>query len=174
MRNAASYSLLLLVSIAAGSGLALPQSQPPDSPKEKPRLDALGDPLPSGAVARLGTRRFQVASNYVQKPISVAGGKQILFAETDLWGPGKRSGFHWMDAVSGKVLEVNAELLEDPPRIGEKVREEADEVTRAAADESDQRLREEAADVLYHLTVLMASRGLALSDAYEELNGRRR
>jgi phosphoribosyl-ATP pyrophosphohydrolase/phosphoribosyl-AMP cyclohydrolase len=67
-----------------------------------------------------------------------------------------------------------AELLADPPRIGEKVREEADEVARAAREEDDARVAEEAADVLYHLTVLLASRGLALSDAFEELNGRRR
>ena len=67
-----------------------------------------------------------------------------------------------------------AELLSDPPRIGDKVREEADEVARAAAGESDERVSEEAADVLYHLAVLMASRGLALSDAYEVLNARRR
>lgn len=67
-----------------------------------------------------------------------------------------------------------AELLADPPFIGEKVREEADEVARAAAGESDQRLREEAADVLYHLAVLLAARGLSLVDAYEELNERRR
>jgi phosphoribosyl-ATP pyrophosphohydrolase/phosphoribosyl-AMP cyclohydrolase len=67
-----------------------------------------------------------------------------------------------------------ARLLADPPLIGEKVREEAGEVADAAAGESDQRLREEAADVLYHLTVLLASRGLSLADAYEELNGRRR
>ena len=67
-----------------------------------------------------------------------------------------------------------AELLADPPRIGDKVREEADEVARAAAGESDQRLREEAADVLYHLTVLLASRDLSLADAFEELNARRR
>jgi phosphoribosyl-ATP pyrophosphohydrolase/phosphoribosyl-AMP cyclohydrolase len=66
-----------------------------------------------------------------------------------------------------------AELLADPPRIGEKVREEAEEVTRAAAGESEQRLREEAADVLYHLGVLLASRGLGFADAFEELNGRR-
>jgi phosphoribosyl-ATP pyrophosphohydrolase/phosphoribosyl-AMP cyclohydrolase len=46
-------------------------------------------------------------------------------------------------------------------------------VARAAEGESDQRLAEEAADVLYHLTVLMASRGLTLSDAFEELNARR-
>ena len=43
------------------------------------------------------------------------------------------------------------ELLDDPERIGAKVREEADEVARAAAGESDERLAEEAADVLYHL-----------------------
>ena len=67
-----------------------------------------------------------------------------------------------------------AELLADPPRIGEKVREEAAEAAQAADTESDERLREEAADVLYHLAVLMASRGLELADAFEELNGRRR
>jgi phosphoribosyl-ATP pyrophosphohydrolase/phosphoribosyl-AMP cyclohydrolase len=67
-----------------------------------------------------------------------------------------------------------AKLLADPPAIGEKVREEAEEVTRAAAGESDDRVREEAADVLYHLAVLLASRGLSFEDAFEELNGRRR
>jgi phosphoribosyl-ATP pyrophosphohydrolase/phosphoribosyl-AMP cyclohydrolase len=54
------------------------------------------------------------------------------------------------------------------------VREEAEEVTRAAAGESDQRLREESADVLYHLAVLLASRGMSFADAFEELNDRRK
>jgi phosphoribosyl-ATP pyrophosphohydrolase/phosphoribosyl-AMP cyclohydrolase len=66
------------------------------------------------------------------------------------------------------------ELLADPLRIGEKVREEADEVARAAADESDERVAEEAADVLYHLAVLLRSRGLTLDDAERVLDGRRR
>ena len=66
-----------------------------------------------------------------------------------------------------------AALLSDPPRIGAKVREEADEVARAADGETDERVAEEAADVLYHLTVLLASRGLALADALDVLNGRR-
>ena len=65
------------------------------------------------------------------------------------------------------------ELLADPPRIGNKVREEADEAARAAAGESDERLAEEGADVLYHLSVLMASRGLSLTGALEVLNRRR-
>jgi phosphoribosyl-AMP cyclohydrolase / phosphoribosyl-ATP pyrophosphohydrolase len=67
-----------------------------------------------------------------------------------------------------------AALLADPPLIGAKVQEEAEEVARAAREESDERVREEAADVLYHLDVLMNARGLSLSDAFEVLNGRRR
>jgi phosphoribosyl-ATP pyrophosphohydrolase/phosphoribosyl-AMP cyclohydrolase len=66
------------------------------------------------------------------------------------------------------------ELLDDPPRIGEKVREEADEVARAAASESDERVASEAADVLYHLQVLLRSREVPLRSVLEELNGRRR
>jgi phosphoribosyl-ATP pyrophosphohydrolase/phosphoribosyl-AMP cyclohydrolase len=67
-----------------------------------------------------------------------------------------------------------AALLAEPAHIGAKVEEEAEEVTRAAAGESDERLAEEAADVLYHLTVLLAARGLSLADAFGVLNERRR
>jgi phosphoribosyl-ATP pyrophosphohydrolase/phosphoribosyl-AMP cyclohydrolase len=66
------------------------------------------------------------------------------------------------------------ELLDDPPRIADKVREEAGEVSRAAASESEQRVTEEAADVLYHLHVLLVSRGISIAAAMEMLNGRRR
>jgi len=64
-------------------------------------------------------------------------------------------------------------LLEDPPFIGEKVMEEAEEVARAAREEGDDRVDEEAADVLYHLAVLLRSRGRTLSDAQRVLDGRR-
>ena len=66
------------------------------------------------------------------------------------------------------------ELLDNPARVGDKVREEADEVARAAAGESDERLAEEAADVLYHLEVLMLSRDVPLAAALEVLDARRR
>jgi len=66
------------------------------------------------------------------------------------------------------------QLLDDPPFIGEKVMEEAEEVSRAAREETDDRVDEEAADVLYHLTVLLRSRGRDLADAEEVLLGRRR
>jgi phosphoribosyl-AMP cyclohydrolase / phosphoribosyl-ATP pyrophosphohydrolase len=67
-----------------------------------------------------------------------------------------------------------AELLADPARSGAKVLEEADELVRAARAESAQRVSEEAADVLYHVAVLLASRELSLTDAERVLNGRRK
>ena len=64
-------------------------------------------------------------------------------------------------------------LLDDPKLIGEKVEEEAEEVVRAAREESDERVAEEAADVLYHLAVLLASREVPQAAVMEVLDGRR-
>lgn len=66
-----------------------------------------------------------------------------------------------------------AKLLDDPALNRAKVTEEADEVVRAAAGESNDRVAEEAADVLYHLAVLLRGRGLGLADAERVLDGRR-
>jgi phosphoribosyl-ATP pyrophosphohydrolase/phosphoribosyl-AMP cyclohydrolase len=66
------------------------------------------------------------------------------------------------------------ELLDDPSRIADKVREEADEVSRAAGSESEERVAHEAADVLYHLQVLLVSRGVSIVSVLGVLNGRRR
>src|SRR4051794_15949136 len=66
------------------------------------------------------------------------------------------------------------ELLDDPDLIGEKVREEADEVARAVAGESDERVAEEAADVLYHLEVALLSRDIPIERAFDVLIDRRR
>lgn len=66
------------------------------------------------------------------------------------------------------------ELLDDPRRIGEKVMEEAEEVARAAREETDLRVDEEAADLVYHLLVLLHSRGRSLSDAERVLDERSR
>jgi len=66
-----------------------------------------------------------------------------------------------------------AALLGDPALVGAKVQEEAEEVVRAAREESDQRVAEEAADVIYHLAVMLAGRGLSLADAERVLDDRR-
>jgi phosphoribosyl-ATP pyrophosphohydrolase/phosphoribosyl-AMP cyclohydrolase len=64
-------------------------------------------------------------------------------------------------------------LLDDPALAGAKVQEEAEEVVRAAREESDRRVAEESADVLYHLAVLLRARNLSLTDAERVLDGRR-
>ena len=53
-----------------------------------------------------------------------------------------------------------------------KVGEEAVELTVAALDEPDQRVVEEAADLIYHLYVLLASRGIDLAQVEDELLAR--
>jgi len=64
-------------------------------------------------------------------------------------------------------------LLDERELAGAKVQEEAEEVVRAVRDESDERVAEEAADVIYHLAVLLRSRDLSLADAERVLDGRR-
>jgi phosphoribosyl-ATP pyrophosphohydrolase/phosphoribosyl-AMP cyclohydrolase len=54
-----------------------------------------------------------------------------------------------------------------------KVGEEAVELTVAALDESDERVIEEAADLVYHLYVLLAARGLDVAQVEEVLEQRR-
>jgi phosphoribosyl-ATP pyrophosphohydrolase/phosphoribosyl-AMP cyclohydrolase len=67
-----------------------------------------------------------------------------------------------------------ARLLADGPRRpAEKVIEEAGEVATAALAGTDDELAGEAADLLYHLLVVLASRNLGLADALRVLEARR-
>jgi phosphoribosyl-ATP pyrophosphohydrolase/phosphoribosyl-AMP cyclohydrolase len=77
-------------------------------------------------------------------------------------------------AANRPASSYTVELLSDPGLAGAKVQEEAEEVVRAAREESDQRVAEEAADVLYHLAVLLKARELSLADAERVLDGRSR
>lgn len=56
---------------------------------------------------------------------------------------------------------------------GAKVQEEAEEVVRAAREEGHARTIEEAADLLYHLFVLMRGESVELNEVAEELRRRR-
>ncbi|HTU86175.1 MAG TPA: bifunctional phosphoribosyl-AMP cyclohydrolase/phosphoribosyl-ATP diphosphatase HisIE [Solirubrobacteraceae bacterium] len=120
-----------------------------------------------------------------------------LLALVDPSGPachtGERSCFHRGDMEAGAPFEAlpvlertiaeraatmpqgsyTARLLEDPAYAGAKVQEEAEEVVRATREESDERVAEEAADVIYHLAVLLRGRGLTIADAERVLDGRR-
>jgi phosphoribosyl-ATP pyrophosphohydrolase/phosphoribosyl-AMP cyclohydrolase len=57
-------------------------------------------------------------------------------------------------------------------KIGEKLREEADELARAVAAETEVRVANEAADLLFHLLVALELRGVALRTVIEVLAGR--
>jgi phosphoribosyl-AMP cyclohydrolase / phosphoribosyl-ATP pyrophosphohydrolase len=59
-------------------------------------------------------------------------------------------------------------------KVAQKVGEEAVEVVVAATAESDERLASEAADLLYHLIVLLQTRGLSLGRVLTELEQRER
>ena len=65
-------------------------------------------------------------------------------------------------------------LAKGPDHVLKKIGEEATEVVLAAKSESDERLAEEAADLLYHLTVAMAQRRVPFARALEVLRARRR
>ena len=139
----------------------------------------------SGNVQRVRGLRFDCDLDAVLALVEPAGpachtGERTCFHNGELEPPAPHEALPALERTVASRREAptessyTAELLADPPRIGAKVREEADEVARAAAGESDGRLAEEAADVLYHLTVLLAARGLTLADAFAELNERRR
>ncbi len=67
------------------------------------------------------------------------------------------------------------ELLEKGTEfIARKVGEEAVEVIVAALSEAPERLAEEVADLLYHLTVLLYARGLNWGRVFQVLEARRR
>jgi phosphoribosyl-AMP cyclohydrolase / phosphoribosyl-ATP pyrophosphohydrolase len=114
---------------------------------------------PAGPACHTGERTCFYRGDMELQPAEVLPALERVIAERRAADPGD---------------SYTAALLAEPSRIGEKVEEEAEEVARAAREETDERVAEEAADVLYHLSVLLAARGLSLSDAYEVLDGRRR
>ncbi len=72
-------------------------------------------------------------------------------------------------AATGARSYTRSLLDAGAARIGAKVREEADELARAIADEPDDRVVAECADLVYHALVGLLSRGVTLSDVEREL-----
>ncbi len=63
-------------------------------------------------------------------------------------------------------------LAKGSHHIGDKLREEADELAVALSDESLERVVSESADVLYHMQVALLARGLSLEQVLAELQRR--
>ena len=142
----------------------------------------------SGNVQRVRQLRFDCDADALVALVDPAGpachtGERSCFFR-DFEGGEPAPAAHEATAALDRTLADRAgerpegsytvELLDDPDRISAKVREEADEVARAAAGESEERVAEEAADLLYHLQVLLRSREVPLSAVLETLNDRRR
>src|SRR5262249_41424275 len=94
--------LVLTVGVVLGRGGPAPQ-QPPaappkaEAPPAKPAVDGLGDPLPPGAIARLGTRRHRV-QNF---PFAFQNRPEGMSYLTQHGSEIRR-----VDAESGRVLEA--------------------------------------------------------------------
>ena len=139
----------------------------------------------SGNTQAVAALRYDCDADAVLALVEPAGpachtGERTCFHNGDLEPPQPHEVLPGLErTIAARAAEkpegsYTAALLADPDLIGAKVREEAEEVARAAREESDERVAEEAADVLYHLAVLLRSRGLALADAEEVLSARRR
>ena len=73
------------------------------------------------------------------------------------------------DPESSYVAKLNAKGL---AKISQKLGEEATETVIAALEESDEALTGEAADLLFHLLVLLAERGIPFEAVLAELSRR--
>ncbi len=101
--------------------------------------------------------------------------------------PGGRSssmGMRIIQSVYDQVLDrkahpkegsyTNTLLNKGVDKIGKKVVEEAAEVLIAAKNRSREEVSFEVADLMYHLTVLLADQGMCWDDIYAELENRHR
>jgi phosphoribosyl-ATP pyrophosphohydrolase/phosphoribosyl-AMP cyclohydrolase len=139
----------------------------------------------SGNVQRVRSLRYDCDADALLALVEPTGpachtGERTCFYRT-LGEP--RVAVHEALSTLGRTLDerqrdlpsgsYTAELLRSGVEtIGAKVQEEAEEASRAASGESPDRLRSEAADLLYHLGVLLTARGLRFEDALEELTAR--
>lgn len=76
------------------------------------------------------------------------------------------------ESSDSKKSYTKSLLEKGAPKIGAKLREEADELANALVDEPDENVASEAADVLYHAMVGLLWRGLSLRDVAATLAGR--
>ncbi len=76
--------------------------------------------------------------------------------------------------ASPQPTSYTSKLLADPRLAGKKIGEEAAELVMALATETDARVAEEAADLLYHLLVACAARSVDLKSILAVLEKRRK
>jgi phosphoribosyl-ATP pyrophosphohydrolase/phosphoribosyl-AMP cyclohydrolase len=112
-------------------------------------------------------------------PTCHTGAKSCFFRGLNGEAPMPATALGRLDAVLEARRAATAEksytksLYEGgPAKIGAKLREEAGELADAVANESDERVVSEAADVLFHAMVALRSRGLGIDAVMAELERR--
>jgi phosphoribosyl-ATP pyrophosphohydrolase/phosphoribosyl-AMP cyclohydrolase len=142
------------------------------------RVDCDGDAVlyraqQEGPACHLGTRTcFETVISETSEPKAAAAGMTV------------ESGSDVLSRLAARIAEraatrpessYTARLLADGlGMISRKVGEEAVELVVAAHTEDDSRLASEAADLLYHLLVLLQARGVPLDAVWQELENRKR
>ncbi len=74
--------------------------------------------------------------------------------------------------AGGENSYVAKQLAKGPLKLAEKLGEEAVETVIAAIAEDDEALVGEAADLIFHLLILLGDRGISLQQVYSELERR--
>jgi phosphoribosyl-ATP pyrophosphohydrolase/phosphoribosyl-AMP cyclohydrolase len=135
------------------------------------RLDCDGDALlyrvgPRGPACHTGERSC-FFTTLAGEGVGGVGGHEVLFGAM-------------VERLAGTIAQRHREMPEGsyttsliqggPERLAQKVGEEAVEVVVAAL--SDDRLPEEAADLVYHLLVLLEERGFGIEDVARVLHDR--
>jgi phosphoribosyl-ATP pyrophosphohydrolase/phosphoribosyl-AMP cyclohydrolase len=158
------------------------------------RIDCDGDTLllrvdPDGPACHTGERSCfyrRLDPDLASSRRPKEGGRPVERAEGEpqprAASAGEQSGI--LDELFAVILDrerrrptgsYTAELLDaGEDEILKKVGEEAMEVVLAAKGQGDERMVSEVADLVYHLLVLLASRGLEPADVEAELSKRRR
>jgi phosphoribosyl-AMP cyclohydrolase / phosphoribosyl-ATP pyrophosphohydrolase len=109
--------------------------------------------IPHGPTCHLGR-----ASCFEGAPRDFLGDLDFLVSERDRARP--------EGSYTTRLFEAGVK------RIAQKVGEEGVETALAAVAEDDRKLTGEAADLVYHLAVLLRSRGLSVADVVKELEER--
>jgi len=114
-------------------------------------------------------------------PACHTGARSCFFAALSPGGPPARPGevlAHLCATIEARrgadpAASWTARLLTaGPDAVGAKLREEAGELAAACASEPDDRVAAEAADLVYHLLVALAGRGVPLSRVTDALAAR--
>jgi WD40 repeat protein len=97
LRSTAAFAVVLATTAVA-------------SAQPAPRLDAYGDPLPDGALLRVGTVRLRTGGNILSM-VFTPDNKKLVTAN-------RTTGVHIWDVATGKELHAQRNVNKDQPELG--------------------------------------------------------